>query len=154
MYAHEYISSRNSRMKTNLVLSLTLSTFTFLPLTAQQGAAPSAPDSQNPPQSTQSSSDNNSSQNTHRPDAQSNDDDQQNAKIPVYRVTVAERTTQAADYRDRGGTTQVDFKCTSLIAAVDGNARVTGHTGRLAIDAKLHHLAPPRSFGPEYLTYV
>ena len=38
--------------------------------------------------------------------------------------------------------------------AVDGNARVTGHTGRLAIDANLHHLAPPRSFGPEYLTYV
>ncbi|MFL6312313.1 MAG: OmpA family protein [Terriglobales bacterium] len=141
-------------MKTNLLLSLTLSAFTFLPLTAQQGAAPSTPDNQNPPQSTQSSSDNNSPQNTQKPDAQSNDDDQQNAKIPVYRVTVVERTTQAVDYRDRGGTTQVDFKGTSLMPAVDGNARVTGHTGRLAIDANLHHLAPPRSFGPEYLTYV
>jgi outer membrane protein OmpA-like peptidoglycan-associated protein len=140
-------------MKTNLFLSLTLSAFAFLPLTAQQGAAPSTPDNQNPPPSSQSSPDNNAPQ-TQKPDAQSNDDDQQNANVPVYRVTVVERTTQAVDYRDRGGTTQVDFKGTSLMPAVDGNARVTGHTGRLAIDANLHHLAPPRSFGPEYLTYV
>ena len=69
-------------------------------------------------------------------------------------MTVVERTTQAVDYRDRGGTTQVDFKGTSLMPEVDGNAKVTGHTGRLAIDATLHHLAPPRGFGPEYLTYV
>ena len=141
-------------MKTNLLLSFTLSAFAFLPLTAQQGAAPSTPDNQNPPPSAQSSPDNNAPQNTQKPDAQSNDDDQQNAKVPVYRVTVVERTTQAVDYRDRGGTTQVDFKGTSLMPAVDGNARVTGHTGRLAIDANLHHLASPRSFGPEYLTYV
>jgi len=145
-------------MKTNLLLSLTLSAFAFLPLTAQQGAAPSTPDNQNPPQSTQSSPDNNAPQ-TQKPDAPSNaddkqNDDQQNANVPVYRVTVVERTTQAVDYRDRGGTTQVDFKGTSLMPAVDGNAKVTGHTGRLAIDANLHHLAPPRGLGPEYLTYV
>jgi outer membrane protein OmpA-like peptidoglycan-associated protein len=145
-------------MKTNLLLSLTLSAFAFLPLTAQQGSAPSTPDNQNPPQSTQSSPDNNAPQ-AQKPDAQSNADDrqndnQQNANVPVYRVTVVERTTQAVDYRDRGGTTQVDFKGTSLMPAVDGSAKVTGHTGRLAIDANLHHLAPPRTFGPEYLTYV
>ncbi|HSK44566.1 MAG TPA: OmpA family protein [Candidatus Binatia bacterium] len=142
-------------MKTNLVLSLTLSALTFLPLTAQQGAAPSTPDNQNPPPSAQSSPDNNNSpQDTQKPDAQRNADDQQNENVPVYRVTVVERTTQAVDYRDRGGTTQVDFKGTALMPAVDGNAKVTGHTGRLAIDATLHHLAPPRTFGPEYLTYV
>jgi outer membrane protein OmpA-like peptidoglycan-associated protein len=146
-------------MKKDLVLSLTLSVFTFLPLTAQQGAAPSTPDNQNPPPSAQSSPDNNAPQNAQKPDAQSNADDrqndnQQNANVPVYRVTVVERTTQAVDYRDRGGTTQVDFKGTSLMPAVDGSAKVTGHTGRLAIDANLHHLAPPRTFGPEYLTYV
>ncbi|HLK06882.1 MAG TPA: OmpA family protein [Candidatus Angelobacter sp.] len=140
-------------MKTNFVLSLALSAFAFLPLTAQQGAAPSAPDNQNPPQSTQSSQDNNPPQDAQKPD-QPNADDQQSDKVPVYRVTVVERTTQAVDYRDRGGTTQVDFKGTSLMPAVDGNAKVTGHTGRLAIDATLHHLAPPHSFGPEYLTYV
>ncbi len=131
-------------MKTNLVLSLALSALAFVPLAAQQGSAPSTPDNQNPPPSSQSSPDNTSPQDTQKPDAQSNDDDQQNAKVPVYRVTVVERTTQAVDYRDRGGTTQVDFKGTSLMPAVDGNAKVTGHTGRLAIDATLHHLAPPR----------
>jgi outer membrane protein OmpA-like peptidoglycan-associated protein len=140
-------------MKNNLVLSLALSAFTFLPLSAQQGAAPSTPDNQNPPPSSQSSSDSNSP-NAQKPDNQPNADDQQNDKVPVYRVTVVERTTEAVDYRDRGGTTQVDFKGTSLMPAVDGNAKVTGHTGRLAIDATLRHLAPPRSFGPEYLTYV
>lgn len=140
-------------MKTNLVLSLALSALAFPPLTAQQGSAPATPDNQNPPPSSQRSPDNTSPQDTQKPDAQSNNDDQ-NAKIPVYRVTVVERTTQAVDYRDRGGTTQVDFKGTQLMPAVDGNAKVTGHTGRLAIDATLHHLAPPRGLGPEYLTYV
>jgi outer membrane protein OmpA-like peptidoglycan-associated protein len=141
-------------MKTNLVLSLALSAFTFLPLTAQQGAAPSTPDNQNPPPSSQSSADNNSAQDTQKPDTRPNVEDQPDGKVPVYRVTVVERTTEAVDYRDRGGTTQVDFKGTALMPAVDGNAKVTGHTGRLAIDATLRHLAPPRSFGPEYLTYV
>jgi outer membrane protein OmpA-like peptidoglycan-associated protein len=72
----------------------------------------------------------------------------------VFHVNVTQRTTQAVDYRDRGGTTQVDFKGTSLMPKVDGRALVTGHTGRLAIDTRLHHLQPARSFGPEYLTYV
>lgn len=71
-----------------------------------------------------------------------------------YRVNVVQRSTMAVDYRDRGGTTQVDFKGTSLMPKVDGDAKVTGHTGRLAIDASFHHLRPARQFGPEYLTYV
>jgi outer membrane protein OmpA-like peptidoglycan-associated protein len=141
-------------MKTNLVLSLALSAFAFLPLTAQQGAAPSTPDNQNPPPSSQSSAGSSSAQDAQKPDSRPNVEDQPDGKVPVYRVNVVERTTQAVDYRDRGGTTQVDFKGTSLMPAVDGNAKVTGHTGRLAIDATLRHLSPPRSFGPEYLTYV
>jgi len=98
--------------------------------------------------------DSNSAPDAQKPDAQPNAEDQPDGKVPVYRVTVVQRTTEAVDYRDRGGTTQVDFKGTSLMPAVDGSAKVTGHTGRLAIDATLRHLAPPRSFGPEYLTYV
>src|SRR5579859_3383594 len=117
-------------MKTNFVLSLALSAFAFLPLTAQQGTAPATPDNQNPPQSTQSSPHNNPPRDAQKPDAQPNADDQQSDKVPVYRVTGVERTTQAVDYRDRGGTTQVDFKGTSLMPAVDGNAKVTGHTDR------------------------
>lgn len=138
-------------MTTKLLLSVALSAFTFLPLTAQQGAAPSTPDKQNP---TQNSSDNSPAPDAQKPDNQPNAEEQRNTETPVYRVTVVQRTTEAVDYRDRGGTTQVDFKGTSLMPSVDGNAKVTGHTGRLAIDATLHHLAPPRSFGPEYLTYV
>src|SRR5947199_6036774 len=72
----------------------------------------------------------------------------------VYRVSVTQRSTQAVDYRDRGGTTQVDFKGTALMPKADGRALVTGHTGRLAIDARFHHLRPARTLGPEYLTYV
>ncbi|MGH9564851.1 MAG: OmpA family protein [Candidatus Angelobacter sp.] len=79
---------------------------------------------------------------------------QDTSQAPTYRVTVVERTTQAVDYRDRGGTTQVDMKGTSIMPQVTGDARVTGHTGRLAIDASLHHLASAQTFGPEYLTYV
>ena len=73
---------------------------------------------------------------------------------PVFRVNVVERTTKAVDYRDRGGTTQVDIKGTELEPRVDGWAKVTGHTGRLSIDADVKNLAPPRSLGPGYLTYV
>jgi outer membrane protein OmpA-like peptidoglycan-associated protein len=138
-------------MKTKLLLSFALSAFTFLPLTAQTGSASSSTDRQNP---TQNSPDNNSAPDAQRPANQPNPDDQPNGQVPTYRVTVVQRTTEAVDYRDRGGTTQVDFKGTSLMPSVDGNAKVTGHTGRLAIDASLRHLAPPRSFGPEYLTYV
>lgn len=71
-----------------------------------------------------------------------------------YRVNVVQRSTVAVDYRDRAGSTEVDFKGTSLMPKVDGTAHVTGHTGRLAIDASFHHLKPARQFGPEYLTYV
>jgi outer membrane protein OmpA-like peptidoglycan-associated protein len=123
-------------MKIKLLLPLALSAFTLLPLIAQQTAPVPAPDQQN---------------STQKPPANAPDT---NDQTPVYRVTVVERTTEAVDYRDRGGTTQVDFKGTSLMPSVDGYAKVTGHTGRLAIDASLRHLAPPRSFGPEYLTYV
>ena len=123
-------------MKIKLFLPLALSAFTLLPLTAQQTTPVPAPDQQN---------------STQAPPANASDT---NDQTPVYRVTVVERTTEAVDYRDRGGTTQVDFKGTSLMPSVEGNAKVTGHTGRLAIDANLRHLAPPRSFGPEYLTYV
>src|SRR5437763_11910903 len=79
---------------------------------------------------------------------------QQNDHPYTFKIDVTQRTTQAVDYRDRGGSTQVDFKGTTLMPKIDGRAKVTGHTGRLAIDASFHHLQPARSFGPEYLTYV
>ena len=146
-------------MKTKLLLPLALTAFTLLPLTAQQTSTPSAPDQQNSTQTAPNAQRDDSQKDDAQKDAQKPDNqpvptDQENGPAYVFRVTVVQRTTEAVDYRDRGGTTQVDFKGTSLMPAVDGNAKVTGHTGRLAIDATLRHLAPPRSFGPEYLTYV
>ena len=71
-----------------------------------------------------------------------------------YRVNVIQRSTQAVNYRDREGSTEVDFKGTSLMPKLNGHAKVAGHTGRLAIEASFHHLKPARNFGPEFLTYV
>jgi outer membrane protein OmpA-like peptidoglycan-associated protein len=103
-------------------------------------------------QSTQPNEAASPSTNAQQPDR---DKDLQQTDHPfTFKVNVIQRSTQAIDYRDRGGTTQVDFKGTSLIPKIEGRAKVTGHTGRLAIDASFHHLQPARSFGPEYLTYV
>jgi outer membrane protein OmpA-like peptidoglycan-associated protein len=111
----------------------------------------SSPDnSANQPSANQSS--NPATQNQDNQSA--SDQNGSSGQIPTYRVTVVERTTEAVDYRDRGGTTQVDIKGTTLTPKITGTAKVTGHTGRLAIDANVHGLQPPRTFGPEYLTYV
>src|SRR5205807_1469094 len=106
---------------------------------ASNSAPAQTPDRQNtaPDQNT-------GNQNTGNQNTGNNAAGQSNAQIPTYRVTVVQRTTQAVDYRDRGGTTQLDFKGTSLMPEITGTARVTGHTGRLAIDASLHRLGLPR----------
>ena len=74
--------------------------------------------------------------------------------MPVFRVTVSERTTKAVNYRNRGGSTEVDFRGTDLMPAVGGHAKVEGKGGRLTIDAEFTHLDPARTFGGQYLTYV
>ncbi len=138
-------------MKSSFAALLLLFLTGWIPAMAQQDTS-SSPSGQSstPAQTTGTSSDQSSPAAT----PAANQEENANQQTPTYRVTVVQRTTQAVDYRDRGGTTQVDFKGTSLTPQVTGDAKVTGHTGRLAIDASLHHLAPPRSFGPEYLTYV
>lgn len=75
-------------------------------------------------------------------------------QTPVIRVNVVERTTQAVDYRDRGGSTEVEMKGTDLMPQVSGDVKVTGHTGRLALNASLHHMKTARDLGLPYLTYV
>ena len=123
--------------------------------TSSQTGSSSADQSSSSNQSTQNTSTQNSdNQSSNAQSSNADDQNKSNAQIPTYRVTVVERTTQAVDYRDRGGTTQVDFKGTTLSPGINGNAKVTGHTGRLAIDANVHGLQTPGTFGPEYLTYV
>jgi outer membrane protein OmpA-like peptidoglycan-associated protein len=74
--------------------------------------------------------------------------------VPVFKVTVVERTTPAINYRHRGGSTPIDFQGTSLMPAAKGEATVNSRQGRIEIDARMEHLTPATQFGPEYLTYV
>jgi outer membrane protein OmpA-like peptidoglycan-associated protein len=141
-------------MKTSFVSSLILFTVMCFVLSAQQSTPSATDQSSSSAQSSQDVDQANQNQ-ANQNQANQNANEQGNqGQVPTYRVTVVERSTEAVDYRDRGGTTQVDFKGTTLAPRVTGNAKVTGHTGRLAIDANLRGLPTPRSFGPEYLTYV
>jgi outer membrane protein OmpA-like peptidoglycan-associated protein len=74
--------------------------------------------------------------------------------VPIYRVTVVERTVDAINYQYRSGPTKVDFKGTVLLSQGKGEATVESKTGRTEIDAKFDHLTPPTQYGHEYLTYV
>jgi outer membrane protein OmpA-like peptidoglycan-associated protein len=77
-----------------------------------------------------------------------------NDPLPVFRVKVYSRSTNAVNYRHRGGSTTVDFRGTELMPSVGGHAKVDGKAGRLAISAELTHLEPANSFGGQFLTYV
>jgi outer membrane protein OmpA-like peptidoglycan-associated protein len=90
------------------------------------------------------------------PDAQQGDVNQTVGPddMPVFRVTVSARTTQAVNYRDLGGSTEVNFKGTDLMPDVEGHAKVEGKAGRMAIHVELAHLVPANRFGGQFLTYV
>lgn len=89
-------------------------------------------------------------------EAQSRQDVQQqtDSQMPVFRVNVTERTAKAVNYRNRGGSTTVEFRGTDLMPSVTGHAKVDGKAGRLVIDAELEHMDQPQRVANEYLTYV
>jgi flagellar motor protein MotB len=74
--------------------------------------------------------------------------------VPIYHVTVVDRTISAVNYQYRGGPTQIDFQGTVLLPQAKGDAVVESKSGRTEIDARFEHLESPARFGPEYLTYV
>jgi outer membrane protein OmpA-like peptidoglycan-associated protein len=74
--------------------------------------------------------------------------------VPIYSVTVVERTIKAVDYRYRGGPTPIDFRGTVLLPHAKGEAMVESKAGRTEIDAKFDHVEAPTRYGAEYLTYV
>ena len=114
-------------------------------ISAQNGSTPLYPSNPNPAQVPNTSQDNapqDMNQNT-----QQND-------MPVFRVTVSERTTKAVNYRNRGGSTEVDFRGTDLMPDIKGHAKVEGKGGRLAVELELNHLTPANRFGGQFLTYV
>jgi outer membrane protein OmpA-like peptidoglycan-associated protein len=74
--------------------------------------------------------------------------------VPIYHVTVVDRTISAVNYQYRGGPTQIDFQGTVLLPQAKGDAVVESKSGRTDIDARIEHLESPARFGAEYLTYV
>src|SRR5579872_1781744 len=74
--------------------------------------------------------------------------------MPIYRVTVVERTTKAVNYHNRGGATKVDFRGTPLLAKAHGEAKVESKQGYIEIEVEFRDLQPATAYGPEYLTYV
>src|SRR5579864_5174829 len=74
--------------------------------------------------------------------------------MPIYRVTVVERTTKAVNYHNRGGATKVDFRGTPLLAKAHGEAKVESKQGYIEIEVEFRELQPATAYGPEYLTYV
>ncbi len=74
--------------------------------------------------------------------------------VPLYRVTVIDRTVSAVDYQYRNGPTPVDFRGTVLLPESKGTATVESKAGRTEIEAHFEHMQAPTRFGREYLTYV
>src|SRR5437660_5305658 len=74
--------------------------------------------------------------------------------VPIYQVTVTERTVKAVNYQYRQLPTRVDFKGTVLMPHAKGQSWVESKTGRTEIDVKFDHVETPARYGREYLTYV
>jgi outer membrane protein OmpA-like peptidoglycan-associated protein len=76
------------------------------------------------------------------------------AQTPTFRVVVTSRTTNAVNYRHRGGATKVDFSGTDLMPAANGQAKVESKKGYIEIEVEFGNLEKPTTFGNEYLTYI
>ncbi len=74
--------------------------------------------------------------------------------MPIYRVTVVERTTKAVNYHHRGGATKIDFQGTPLLPQARGEAKVESKQGYIEIEVEFDDLKPATGYGAEYLTYV
>src|SRR6476660_402416 len=74
--------------------------------------------------------------------------------VPIYRVTVVQRTVEAINYQYRSLPTKVDFRGTVLMPKAKGEADVESKRGRTEIDLRIDNMSDAQSFGREYLTYV
>ena len=79
---------------------------------------------------------------------------QKTGTVPIYRIIVVARTTQAINYRHRSGNTRINFQGTTLLPEARGNAQVASKQGAIRIESEFQGLQSASKFGPEYLTYV
>jgi outer membrane protein OmpA-like peptidoglycan-associated protein len=75
-------------------------------------------------------------------------------QVPIYQITVTERTVESVNYQYRKGPTRVDFRGTVLLPDAKGEAIVESKSGRTDVQLKFDRVAAPTRFGTEYLTYV
>jgi outer membrane protein OmpA-like peptidoglycan-associated protein len=73
---------------------------------------------------------------------------------PIFRVSVTERTAKAISYRNRSGSTTIDFRGTQLMPKSRGEAKVESKQGYMEIEVEFDGLQPANKQGAEYLTYV
>jgi hypothetical protein len=59
---------------------------------------------------------------------------QPSVSMPVYRITVIERTMKAINYQHRSGATKIDFSGTSLLPNAHGEAKVESKKGYIEIE--------------------
>jgi outer membrane protein OmpA-like peptidoglycan-associated protein len=75
-------------------------------------------------------------------------------QVPIYRVTVTERTAKAISYQHRSGATKIDFGGTALMPKAHGEAKVESKKGYIEIEVEFRDMTEATQFGAEYLTYV
>lgn len=78
----------------------------------------------------------------------------QSGPVPIYHVTVTERTVKAINYQYRSGPTMIDFRGTVLMPKAKGEAIVESKQGRSEVDVRFDNLLEPSRYGREYQTYV
>jgi outer membrane protein OmpA-like peptidoglycan-associated protein len=83
-----------------------------------------------------------------------NDARMASGSMPVYRISVVERTTKAVNYNHRSGSTKVNFEGTLLLPKARGEAKVESKQGHIDIQSTFEGLQPATAYGVEYLTYV
>src|SRR5947208_5352385 len=69
--------------------------------------------------------------------------------VPIYRITVIQRSIPAINYQYRSLPTKIDFRGTVLQPKAKGEASVESRPGRTEIDAKFENLEEPQRFGGE-----
>jgi outer membrane protein OmpA-like peptidoglycan-associated protein len=74
--------------------------------------------------------------------------------MPIYRISVVERTIKSVNYHHRSGSTKLDFQGTLLLPKARGEAKVESKQGYIEIEVEFDSLQPATAYGAEYLTYV
>jgi len=82
--------------------------------------------------------------------------EQRDGDNSIYKITihVVARMTTAVNYRQRQGSTPIDFRGTPLLPKARGEAKVETQKGYTEIKVEFDNLEPATRYGSEYLTYV